>query len=57
MYFLIAIWGDSNRRYASYKFFIFTQAGGLADAACYTCFVFYSWCSKAELIRMIILIC
>ena len=29
MYFLIAIWGDSNRRYASYKFFIFTQAGGL----------------------------
>jgi NADH-quinone oxidoreductase subunit M len=29
MYFLIALWGDSNRRYASYKFFIFTQAGGL----------------------------
>ncbi|HUQ66700.1 MAG TPA: NADH-quinone oxidoreductase subunit M [Flavitalea sp.] len=29
MYFLIAIWGDTNRRYASYKFFIFTQAGGL----------------------------
>ncbi len=29
MYFLIAMWGDSNRRYASYKFFIFTQAGGL----------------------------
>lgn len=29
MYFLIAIWGDKNRRYASYKFFIFTQAGGL----------------------------
>jgi NADH-quinone oxidoreductase subunit M len=29
MYFLIAVWGDSNRRYASYKFFIFTQAGGL----------------------------
>ena len=29
MYFLIAIWGDSNRRYASFKFFIFTQAGGL----------------------------
>jgi NADH-quinone oxidoreductase subunit M len=29
MYFLIAIWGDSNRRYAAYKFFIFTQAGGL----------------------------
>jgi len=29
MYFLIAIWGDSNRRYAAYKFFIFTQTGGL----------------------------
>jgi NADH-quinone oxidoreductase subunit M len=29
MYFLIAIWGDSKRRYAAYKFFIFTQAGGL----------------------------
>ena len=29
MYFLIAIWGDANRRYASYKFFLFTQAGGL----------------------------
>ena len=29
MYFLISIWGDTNRRYASYKFFIFTQVGGL----------------------------
>lgn len=29
MFFLIGIWGDSNRRYAAYKFFIFTQAGGL----------------------------
>lgn len=29
MYFLISIWGDSNRRYASLKFFLFTQAGGL----------------------------
>jgi NADH-quinone oxidoreductase subunit M len=29
MYFLIVIWGDSKRRYAAYKFFIFTQAGGL----------------------------
>ena len=29
MYFLIAIWGDSKRRYAAYKFFIFTQSGGL----------------------------
>jgi len=29
MFFLISIWGDANRRYAAYKFFIFTQAGGL----------------------------
>jgi len=29
MYLLILIWGDRNRRYAAYKFFIFTQAGGL----------------------------
>jgi NADH-quinone oxidoreductase subunit M len=29
MYFLIGIWGHKNRIYASYKFFIFTQASGL----------------------------
>ncbi len=29
MYFLISIWGHSNRTYAAYKFFIFTQLGGL----------------------------
>ena len=29
MYFLIAIWGHENRVYASMKFFIFTQLGGL----------------------------
>ena len=29
MYILISIWGHENRRYASFKFFIFTQAGGL----------------------------
>jgi NADH-quinone oxidoreductase subunit M len=29
MYFLIGIWGHDNRIYASYKFFIFTQASGL----------------------------
>jgi NADH-quinone oxidoreductase subunit M len=29
MYFLIAIWGHENRIYASYKFFIFTQASGV----------------------------
>jgi NADH-quinone oxidoreductase subunit M len=29
MFFLIAIWGGERRKYAAYKFFIFTQAGGL----------------------------
>ena len=29
MYFLIGIWGHERREYAAYKFFIFTQAGGL----------------------------
>ena len=29
MYFLIGIWGHENRMYATIKFFIFTQAGGL----------------------------
>jgi len=29
MFFLIIIWGHENRRYAAYKFFIFTQASGL----------------------------
>ena len=29
MYFLIGIWGHENRIYASYKFFLFTQASGL----------------------------
>ena len=29
MYFLIAIWGYENRQYAAFKFFLFTQAGGM----------------------------
>ena len=29
MYFLISIWGSTNRIYAAYKFFIYTQVGGL----------------------------
>jgi NADH-quinone oxidoreductase subunit M len=29
MYFLINIWGNENRVYAAYKFFLFTQASGL----------------------------
>lgn len=29
MYFLIAVWGHSGRRYAAMKFVIFTQAGGM----------------------------
>jgi NADH-quinone oxidoreductase subunit M len=33
MYLLIGIWGHENRIYAAIKFFIFTQAGGLAMLA------------------------
>ena len=29
MYFLISIWGNENRTYAAYKFFLFTQGSGL----------------------------
>ncbi len=29
MYFLIAIWGESNRRYAALKFFLYTLVGSL----------------------------
>jgi NADH-quinone oxidoreductase subunit M len=29
MYFIIGIWGHKNRVYASFKFFLFTQASGL----------------------------
>lgn len=29
MYLLITLWGDARRRYAGYKFFIFTQVGSL----------------------------
>ncbi len=29
MYLLIALWGHENRRYSSFKFFLFTQAGSL----------------------------
>jgi NADH-quinone oxidoreductase subunit M len=29
MYFLIGIWGHENKRYAAFKFFIFTQASGI----------------------------
>src|SRR6185437_15006428 len=29
MYLLISVWGHANRRYASFKFFLFTQAGSL----------------------------
>jgi NADH-quinone oxidoreductase subunit M len=29
MYFLISIWGNENKTYAAYKFFLFTQASGL----------------------------
>ena len=42
MYFLIAIWGDTNRRYAAYKFFIFTQAGGLLMLLSILALILYS---------------
>ena len=29
MYFLIGVWGHEDKRYAAFKFFIFTQASGL----------------------------
>jgi len=29
MYLLVAVWGHEHRRYASFKFFLFTQAGSL----------------------------
>src|SRR4051812_2438974 len=29
MYFLINIWGGENRRYASFKFFLYTMGGSL----------------------------
>ncbi len=29
MYLLVALWGHEHRRYASFKFFLFTQAGSL----------------------------
>jgi NADH-quinone oxidoreductase subunit M len=29
MYFLINIWGSANRRYASFKFFVYTMAGSV----------------------------
>jgi len=29
MYFLISIWGNENKTYAAYKFFLFTQGSGL----------------------------
>ena len=34
MYFLIGIWGNEKRIYASYKFFLFTQGSGLLMFLC-----------------------
>ena len=33
MYFLIGIWGGPRREYAAIKFFLYTLAGSVADAA------------------------
>ena len=29
MYFLISVWGSANRKYASFKFFVYTMAGSI----------------------------
>src|SRR3970040_240924 len=34
MYFLINQWGSANRRYASFKFFVYTMAGSLGLLLC-----------------------
>ncbi|MCJ2554629.1 MAG: NADH-quinone oxidoreductase subunit M [Candidatus Thermoplasmatota archaeon] len=41
MYFLIAVWGGSRRRYASIKFFLFTQAASLLVLLGIFVFYFY----------------
>ena len=43
MYFLIGIWGHENRTAASNKFFLYTQASGLADVHRDNLIIFYPW--------------
>ncbi|UCD92266.1 MAG: NADH-quinone oxidoreductase subunit M [Methanobacteriota archaeon] len=41
MYFLIAVWGGPNKRYAAIKFFLYTQAASLLVLAGILAFYFY----------------
>lgn len=41
MYFIIAIWGHENRRYAATKFFIFTQVTGMMMLVSLLCLVYF----------------
>jgi NADH-quinone oxidoreductase subunit M len=43
MYLLIAIWGHEHRRYASFKFFVFTQAGSLLLLAAIVTLALMHW--------------
>lgn len=49
MYFLIAIWGHERRRYASIKFFIFTQGSGLLMLLAILALVFIHYRSSGNL--------
>ena len=43
MYFLIGVWGGSNRLYAAIKFFIYTMAGSLLMLVAILVVVWYRW--------------
>lgn len=49
MYFLIAIWGHEQRRYASIKFFVFTQGSGLLMLVSILALVFVHQRASGEL--------
>ena len=46
MFFIIAIWGDRNRKYAAYKFFHIYTSRRIVDAGGNTGPVLYQWCAK-----------
>jgi NADH-quinone oxidoreductase subunit M len=41
MYFIIAIWGHENKRYAATKFFLFTQFTGMLLLVSLLCLVYF----------------
>lgn len=43
MYLMIALWGHERRRYASFKFFLFTQAGSLVLLAAIIALALLHW--------------